>query len=137
MAKKKPEQEIIQPNKCVQMDDNKWAALMHLSGFGGFLIPIVGQILGPLIIWILKKDQSDFLNETGKKILDFQISCSIYFGVGLLISGLSFWLIFPIFAFVGISIIGKIVWSILVILGTIRAAKGQIYTYPLSIKFLK
>lgn len=129
--------EVSNSQTCIIMDDNKWAALMHLGAFGGFLIPIFGQIVAPLVIWILKKDHSKFLNETGKKVLNFQISCSLYVAVGMLLSAMSFWLIFPVFLFVGVTMIGTIIWSVLMIIGAVKAAQGEIYNYPLTISFLK
>jgi len=134
---KKKELQQTKPLFDLQLDDPKWAALIHLSAFLGFIIPVVGQVLGPWVIWMFKKGQSSFLNETGRQVLNFQLSCSIYFALGLALGILSLWLIFPIFLFSSVILISRVIWSIFIVIGTIRASQGQVYTYPLTIRFLK
>ncbi|MFP5304044.1 DUF4870 domain-containing protein, partial [Cobetia sp. SIMBA_158] len=53
-----------------------WAMLCHLSAFAGFIVPF-GSIIGPLIIWLIKKDEMQMVNEHGKKALNFQITMAI------------------------------------------------------------
>ena len=57
--------------------DNAWAAGCHLASLIGFVIPL-GSILGPLVVWILKKETAKVVNENGKESLNFQISFLIY-----------------------------------------------------------
>ena len=54
--------------------ENIWAILCHLSALALFIIPPIGQILGPLLIWLIKKNGMPSVNEEGKKSLNFQIS---------------------------------------------------------------
>lgn len=55
-----------------------WTILCHASAFLGFFLPAVGHIVGPLIVWAAKKDESSEINEHGKESLNFQISMLIY-----------------------------------------------------------
>ena len=55
-----------------------WAMFCHISAFAVFVIPFVGHILGPLLIWILKKEEFPFVDDQGKEALNFQLSITIY-----------------------------------------------------------
>ena len=63
------------------MESNKeertWAMLCHIATFSGGIIPL-GNIIAPLIIWLVKKDQFPLVNDQGKEALNFQISITIY-----------------------------------------------------------
>ena len=103
--------------------------LMHLSAIAGyFLAPSIGNILGPLIMWLIKKDESEFVNDQGKEAINFGISVTIY----LVVSGILFLI------FVGIlTALATVVLHIVccIIAGT-RAGKGEYYRYPLTIRIL-
>jgi hypothetical protein len=66
-----PPAEPGQPNKEPNKDARMWAMFVHLAGFGGIVVPAIGSVLGPLIIWLIKKDQFPFVNEQGKEALNF------------------------------------------------------------------
>lgn len=123
-------------------DTKNWAAAVHLAALAGFVFPL-GNILGPLIIWLIKKDSSDFINQSGKSALNFQISLTIYSIIGFLFLFMSFFatieqggafLMFPMIA-------GFILLSIIEILFIVFAAvstdNGKVFRYPLSIRFLR
>lgn len=105
-----------------------WAMLCHLSAFSGWIIPF-GHILGPLIIWLIKRDDHPFINEQGKESLNFQISLSIY----LIVSAI---LVLALIGFVLFFIVG-IVGFIFVIVAAVKANEGVSYRYPLTIRFLR
>ena len=103
-------------------DENSMAMLAHLLAlFTGFV--------GPLIIWLMKKDESDLVNDQGKEALNFGISITIYYAV----AGLS------IIVIVGFLLLPA-VW-IFAIINIIRAAiaanKGERFRYPLCIRLIK
>lgn len=102
--------------------------LCHLLAFSGFIIPF-GSILGPLVMWLIKKDQSPFVNDQGKESLNFQISIVIYSLVAAILC-----LIF--IGFLLLIAIG-IVWLIFVIMASVKANEGKMYRYPLTIRFIK
>lgn len=105
-----------------------WAMLCHLSAFSGWIIPF-GHILGPLIIWLIKRDDHPFINEQGKESLNFQISLSIY----LIVSAI---LVLVLIGFVLFFIVG-IVGFIFVIVAAVKSNEGVPYRYPLTIRFLR
>lgn len=107
--------------------EKTWAMLCHIASFAYF-IPL-GHILGPLIIWLLKKDESELVDDQGKESLNFQLSMTIYLLLALPL----------VFLIVGIPllIVLGVLDLILVILAAVSAAQGQPFRYPLSIKFIR
>ena len=107
-------------------DANTWGMILHLSIFAGYIIPLAGLVL-PIVIWQVKKDQFPIIDEHGKIVVNWMISSLIYFIVGSL---LSFILIgIPILVAVGIAAV------VFPIIGGIKASNGEVWPYPLSIKF--
>jgi len=104
-----------------------WAMLCHLSALSVLIIPF-GNIIGPLIIWLIKKDEYPFVDEHGKESLNFQISLTIY----ILISIILILVIIGILFLIGLTVAGLI----FVIIATIKANAGEHYEYPFTIKFL-
>lgn len=98
--------------------DYNWGMLCHLAG----LVPI----LGPLLIWLLKKDEDPFADEQGKHALNFGISVLIY-GVVLCLTiiGIPF-----------LPVLG-IVYVIFLVVGAAKASDGKSYRYPIAIRFIK
>lgn len=101
----------------------------HLAAFAGLVIPGVGQILGPLVIWLIKKDTMTFVNQEGKESLNFQISATIYGAVSCL----------AIFVCIGWFLLAAVIVFdiIVVIMASIDASNGKGYRYPLCIRFIK
>ncbi len=109
-------------------DERMWAMIAHLSAVVGFIIPF-GNIIAPLLIWILKKDESAFINDQGKEALNFQISVTIYAIVCVI-------LIFVVIGILLIIILG-IGILIFVIIASINSYDGKAYRYPLTIRIIK
>lgn len=107
------------PSPVASQDDKTLGIVMHLLCLIGF------PIIGPLIVWLMKKDQSAYLDHQGRELLNFQISYLIYaFASGLL----CFFLIgIPLLFAVAV---GSIVFTII---GIVKAADGKVYRFPLSI----
>jgi len=95
---------------------------MHVFGLIGL------PILGPLIVWIMKKDQSPYLDAQGRELLNFQISYFIYIVVAFL-------LVFLLVGIVLLPVIG-VAWLVLTIVGLVNAADGKLYRFPLIIRML-
>jgi uncharacterized Tic20 family protein len=104
------------------------AMFCHLISFSGFIIPLA-SILGPLVLWLLKKDESKFIDEHGKESVNFQISLLIY-GI---ISGI---LVFVLIGILGLIAI-VILWLVFTIIASLKASNGETYRYPLTIRFVK
>jgi uncharacterized protein len=110
-------------------EQNTWAMLCHLTAFSGLIGIPFGHILGPLIVWLVKKDQYPLVDQNGKESLNFQISVSIY---GIVVALLCF-------VVVGFFLIPILVifWIVYMILGSIAANKGEVYRYPLTIRLVQ
>lgn len=105
-----------------------WGMLCHLISFSGYLIPF-GSVLGPLIIWLIKKDEMPFVNDQGKESLNFQLTMLIAVIVSAILM-----LVFIGFLLLGVIIIYQI---IVVIMASIKANEGVRYRYPYTIRFIK
>ena len=109
-------------------DDVKlFAMLCHLTALLGYLFPFANIII-PLVIWLVKKDESPWVDFNGKESVNFQISVTIY----EIIAGLSMLLL------VGFVLLpAVIVFSlVVVIIASVKAYNGEPYKYPLSIRFI-
>lgn len=122
-------EKVIEPvvMENIPTEHKTWGMIAHLSAFAIFL-PF-GNILGPLIIWLIKKDTIPFVNDQGKEVLNFNISILLY-GI---ISGLL------TFVFVGFLLLLAvfIFWLIYTIKGAMAADKGIRFRYPLTIRLIK
>jgi uncharacterized Tic20 family protein len=108
-------------------DETMWAMFCHLSGLAGFIIPF-GNIIGPLVVWVIKKDEYPLVNDQGKEALNFQISMTIYILVSVVL----------IFVAIGILfLIALALFAIFaIVIASIKASEGKKYRYPLTIRFL-
>jgi uncharacterized Tic20 family protein len=109
-------------------DDRQMAMLCHLAALAGCVIPF-GNIIGPLIVWLMKKDQSPLVDQAGKKSLNFQITATIAM---LILVPFCFILIgIPLMMILGLAVL------IFTIIAAVKTNAGEDYKYPFSIKFLK
>ena len=102
--------------------------LCHLLALAGYVVPF-GNILGPLIIWQMKKDQYPFADDQGKESVNFQISVSIY----AIVSTILFIVVIGVPLLIAVGIFGLVE----IILASIKANQGIPWRYPLSIRFVK
>ena len=109
------------PAGPVSADEKNFGMLAHL-------LAIFTNFIGPLVIWLVKKDESAFVDRHGKEALNFQISVMIYCIVS------SFLVVFLI----GILLLTAVSIMDLVccIIAAIKASNGEEYSYPLSIRFV-
>jgi uncharacterized protein len=118
----------VPPPSVNTKDQNTWAMLCHMSAFVGFVFPF-GNILGPLIIWQIKKDEYQLVADQGKEAVNFQISLTLYvIGAAILILA-----IIGILLLIGLAIFGLVV----TIIAMVKASEGVAYRYPMSIRFVK
>ena len=106
----------------------QWALFCHLAALLGFIFPF-GNLLGPLIVWQMKKDTDPFLDDQGKESLNFQITVALAALVCLLLSVVVIGLI--VLPLVGLGAL------VLTIIGGIKANEGKIYRYPFALRLLK
>ncbi len=92
------------------------------------MIPF-GNIIGPLVVWLIKRAEIPAVDAHGKEALNFQISVAIYAIVCLLLM----FVVIGIFLLMALGIAALI----LVIIAAIKASSGELYRYPLTIRFIK
>ncbi len=110
-----------QPESMITNDDRTMALLAHIGGIlTGFLVP--------LIIWLIKKDQSEFVDHHGREALNFQITVIIAFFISAILT----YVLIGCFMFAAVWI-GDIVFGVL---AAVAANKGEWYRYPISIRFI-
>jgi uncharacterized Tic20 family protein len=109
-------------------EEKQWALFAHLSALVGYIIPF-GSIIGPLIIWQIKKNEMPFVDDQGKEALNFQITMAIAVIVCIV-------LMLILIGFLLIWIVG-IVDLIFIVIAAISANNGQAYRYPLNLRLIK
>ena len=116
-------------SKEINKDARMWAMICHLAGLAGIILPASGNIVAPLIIWQVKKDNNPFIDEQGKEAVNFQISMSIYLFASVILS----------FICIGVPLIIAtiIVFFVFMLIAAVKANNGYHYRYPLTIRFIK
>ncbi|MGK0297924.1 MAG: putative Tic20 family protein [Gammaproteobacteria bacterium] len=120
--------EIDSEVKLPDKDARNWAMICHLAGLAGFVIPF-GNVLGPLVVWAIKKDDHQFIDDQGKEALNFQLTMTIC----LIISAV---LILVLIGFFLLSIL-CIYTVFMIIIASIKANDGINYRYPMTIRFFQ
>lgn len=128
-----------------QHDERSWAMLCHIAVFLAIVIPF-GHVVGPLVIWLIKKDQYPLVDDQGKESLNFQLTMTIFsiillivFIVGLLsfVAGdfearIPYTMLYSGLAFVGLGITN----FVFIVIAAVRSYRGEAYRYPISIHFV-
>lgn len=108
--------------------ERNWAMFCHLSAFSGFFFPF-GGIIGPLICWLSKKDESLWVDRNGKAALNFNLSILLYTVLAaplcIIIVGI------PIILFL------MTLKVICIIIASVKASKGEDFRYPITIPFIQ
>lgn len=104
-----------------------WAAFVHLSALSGALIPF-GHLIGPFVLWLLKRNDAPFLDAQGKEAINFQLSITLY---GAIATALAFVLIGFLLLYVLLFF-----WLIVIIVASVKASDGVAFRYPFTIRFL-
>ena len=106
-----------------------WSAFCHASALLGVFFHFPGHLLGPLIVWLIKRDDAPEIDAHGKEAINFQISMLIYNVVAAI-----FCLILVGFVFLFVL---WILNAIFVIIAAIQASDGKFYRYPMTIRFIQ
>ncbi len=104
------------------------AVAAHLSTFAGLIVPL-GSVIGPLAVWLTRRDRDPFIDQAGREALNFGITIAIY-GSLLLVAALML---------VGIPllVVGVVAWVVLASVAAVKASEGQAYRYPLTLRLVR
>jgi len=125
-----PQQPAPQAAQQLTPDVKQWFLYLNLSGLAGIIIPVIGGAVGPLVIWLLKKQEIPALEQLSKGVLNFQISWAIWMAVAWVIGTATCLLLV-------VSVGLWIAWLVFTILGIMKASNGETYKFPLTIDFIK
>ena len=106
-----------------------WNILCHASALLGVFLHFPGHLLGPLVVWLAKREDSPEIDAHGKEALNFQISMLIYNLVAAV-----FCLVLIGFLFLAAL---WVLNAVFVIVASIQASEGKFYRYPMTIRFLQ
>ena len=116
-------------NPQVSKEEQNWAMYCHLAALAGFVVPL-GNVLGPLVVWLIKKDTMPLVNQHGKEAMNFQITVLL----ALIVSGL---LILVLIGFLLMFIVG-IGALVLTIMAAVKVSNGQLdFKYPIALRLIK
>jgi uncharacterized protein len=110
------------------LQERQWAFAAHLAALAGVLMPFGGNILGPLIVWQLKKNEMPFVDDQGKEALNFQITVGLAILVAFVLT----------FVIVGLILLPVIIIGALAltVYGAIQANNGETYRYPVALRLI-
>jgi uncharacterized protein len=109
--------------------ERTWGMLAHLSALAGLVLPLFGIIGGPLLVYLVRRDESPWVAAHAKEALNFNISVLIAAIVCALL------MLVLIGFLLGTALF--IVWLVMTLIATIKASEGESYRYPFSIRFIK
>jgi uncharacterized Tic20 family protein len=134
--------------------ERNWAMAAHLSALVGLAGLPFGHILGPLVVYLAKGHESEFIGEHSRASLNYQITVSVVLIVASIVGiAITFGLLVPMnqsssyttpFSFAALwvafglgGLIVVLATLVFIILGTVAASEGRPYTYPFAIRFLR
>jgi len=120
--------EELEPVSTPSKDARQWAMFCHFAAFLGMVFPF-GNLLGPLIVWQLKKETDPFVDDQGKEALNFQITVAL----AMLVCFLLMFVVIGVFL---IWIVG-VAALVLTIIAGIKANEGRAYRYPFCLRLVK
>lgn len=123
-----PQPESAQPIVAADQNERTLGLACHLSLFASFIIPF-GSLLVALIIWLMKRESSKFIDETGKEVLNFQITLFLAAIACAILT------VVLIGALLGIALF--IASIVVAVMGAVAASKGEIYRYPYILRLIK
>jgi len=110
-------------------NERTWGMLAHLSALAGLVVPLIGIVLGPLVVWLAKRDESEFVAAHAKEALNFNIS--------VLLGAILCMLLMLVFIGVLLGTALFIAWLVMTLVAAIKASEGHPYQYPFSLRLVK
>ena len=137
-------------------EERQWAMAAHLASLANLVFPL-GAVLGPLVVWLTKKDTSPFVNRHGRESFQFQ-ACFLAYHMVFVCGGLGSFVgaliaadasggkgaldvfgplaMIALFGLVGIALLLRIFVVVMMIIAAVRANNGEEFRYPLTIRLL-
>lgn len=127
------------PSDAPSAEERQWAMFAHLSALAGAVLTGAfggwGFFIGPLVIWLVKKDTMPFVNDQGKEALNFNITVSIIFVVLWILTVMTLFigaiLTFPLMLVIGVAAL------VLIVIASMKANEGVAYRYPFTLRLVK
>ena len=117
------------PGTVPTENERTWGMLAHLSALAGLVMPLVGIVLGPLVVWLTRRDESEFVAAHAKEALNFNIS--------VLLGALACMLLMLVFVGFLLGTALFVAWLVMMLIAAIKASEGQAYRYPFSLRLVK
>lgn len=121
--------EPLAPVPAPTENERTWGMLAHLSALVGLVLPLVGIVVGPLAVWLARRESSTFVAEHAREALNFNITVLLAAVVCMLL----------MLVFVGF-LLGTalfVAWLVMTLIAAIKASEGLAYRYPFSLRFVK
>ena len=122
------ELDLSKPEPGPSREARQWAMFCHFSAFLGMWFPF-GSLIGPLILWQMKRESDPFIDDQGKEAMNFQITVAIASAICYVLM-----LVLIGFALIGLLFIGAVV---LVVIAGVKANDGVSYRYPFTWRPIK
>ena len=123
------------PAGAASAEERQWGMFGHLASLSGLFTGGIGNILGPLIIWMIKKDTMPFAADQAREALNFNITLLlvgvVLFVITLVTFGLGVILTMPLGILIGLA------WLVLTVIAAMKANEGIAYRYPFAIRLVK
>lgn len=120
----------MQANLAVPKAHRRWAVACHLSGAMGLVMPWIGFAIGPFITWIALRNEHPSVEAHGRESLQFNLSMMLWMALG---SGVA-WLVGSVAWFLLPAILA--LWIVCIVMASMKAAHGEAYRYPVTLRFL-
>jgi uncharacterized Tic20 family protein len=120
---------VTEPTAVPTPDERTWGTIAHLAALALFVVPPFGNVLGPLVVWLLRRGHSEFVATEAREALNFNITILI----GALVCGLLFQ--FSIGILFGIVLF--FFWLVMTIIAALKANEGIPYRYPFTLRLVK
>lgn len=117
------------PRASPTENERTWGMLAHLSALAGVVIWLLGCVLGPLAVWLSRRDQSEFVAAHAREALNFNITVVLAAVVCMALMVVFVGFILGTALFIG--------WLVLTLIAAIRASEGELYRYPFSLRLVK
>ena len=109
--------------------ERDWAVICHLAAFAGLVVPYVGIVLGPLVVWLLKREGMPFVDDQGREAMNFQLTMFI---AGLVCMVLM-WVLIGFALLAALALFDFVV----TIVAAGKASEGVAYRYPVNLRLIK